>query len=76
MDSIVTKLAGIAKPETPIQQDRIEVIPLVDAIDENGKTVKIRGQKQVFTAQQIDNQITNHTAILAKWTELKKAIDG
>ena len=51
-----------------------ELTMLVDAVDEGGKSVKIRGQRMNITTDQIALRISRLEAELAKWKAIEAEV--
>lgn len=54
---------------------KMEYTPLVRAIDESGKEVKVKGQTVTINEQTINQNISNLELELARWKALKAEIE-
>lgn len=53
-----------------------EVVTIVDAVDQDGKSVKIRGAKQTMTIPKIDQQINHLESILARLKTVRSEMES
>jgi hypothetical protein len=67
--AVEAKMVG-EKQATPAKPAVHELVLLQDAIAEDGKAVKVKGQKINLTTAQVDQRISQLEAELAKWKSI------
>lgn len=62
---------AVVKDGAEVSPKVLEIVQLVDAVDEAGVSVKVRGQKMQATAAQIDQRVAVLETELAKWKSIQ-----